>query len=100
MKDCLPDVVSIIDADYIFIGHEHKAFDLDIEGIKLVDIGSSGCVKNNITSYTIIELKNDIQIMRKIITYDKKKLVTALNKNDYPERDTLADKFFGTKINN
>ena len=100
MKDCLPDVIKKIGADFIFIGHEHSGFTMDFEGQKLVDIGTSGCVKRNITNYTIIELRNDIQVMKKVITYDKEKLEEALKKIDYPERNQLAKHFFGYEIEN
>ncbi len=98
LRDCLGDVVKKAGADYIFIGHEHNSFNLDVDGIKLVDIGTCGCVKHNITNYTIIDLKNDIEVMKKIIPYNKGKLEEALLEINYPERNQISEKFFGYKI--
>ncbi len=98
LKDCLGDVVKKIDADYIFVGHEHTGFDLEFDNKKLYGVGSSGCIKRNITSYTIIDIKAEITILRKVITYNKKKLEEALIKEDYPERNNLANRYFNIDL--
>ncbi len=98
LKDSLGEIVKKTGNDYIFIGHEHTGFEFEVDDIKLIDIGSSGCVKNNIIFYTIIEFKNDISVMKKVITYNKGKLEKALLKEDYPERLEIASKFFGINI--
>ncbi len=98
LKDCLGDVVKKSDADYIFVGHEHTGFDYEFGESKLFGIGSSGCVKRNITSYTIIEFKTEITVLRKVITYNRDKLIKAIEDNDYPGRNQIATRFFGIEI--
>ncbi len=98
LKDSLNDVIKRSDANYIFIGHEHNSFKVEVDEKKLIDIGSSGCVKNNITNYTIIELGSDIEVMKKVITYNRDKFIATLKEKDYPERKNLAKKFFGIEI--
>ncbi len=97
LKDCLGDVVKKTNADYIFVGHEHTGFDYDF-GSKLYGVGSSGCVKRNITSYTIIDFKTEITVLRKVITYNRDKLIKAIEEKDYPERNKIASKFFGIEL--
>ena len=98
LKDCLGDVVKKTNSDYIFVGHEHTGFEQDFDNTKLYGVGSSGCVKRNITSYTIIDIKTEVTVLRKVITYNKKKLEEALLREDYPERSNLASRYFGINL--
>ena len=98
LKDSLNDVIKRIGADYIFIGHEHNAFTIEVDDKKLIDVGSSGCVKGNITNYTIIELDNSVEILKKVITYEKEKFEEIIKEKDYPERKQIASKFFGIEL--
>ncbi len=85
-----------INTDYMFIGHEHKSFEIEIYNKKLVDIGSSGCRKNDETFYTIITIENDVvNIEKKYLIYDRDKFVSAIKNIEYPERKTISKIFFG-----
>ena len=98
LKDCLGDVVKKTNADYIFVGHEHTGFDYEFDNTKLYGVGSSGCIKNNIISYTIIDFKTEIIVLRKVITYDRNKLKLAFEDKDYPLRNEIASKFFNIQL--
>lgn len=82
-----------IDNTYIFVGHVHKKFK---KNGKLIGIGSSGCTKNNITSYYIIDTNNyTYEIIN--VKYDRKMLKQLLDKETYPDKDFIANVFFGIK---
>ena len=92
-------IFSKMDYNYVFIGHEHKSFSLEINGNKLIDIGSSGCVKNNITNYTILKVSEEsTSIEQKNIVYDRNQLIKQLNKEDYPDRNFISKIFFDLTI--
>ncbi len=86
------------ETDYLFVGHSHDPF--QINNSKLVTcIGSSGCRKNNSTFYTILEVdSNNVRITKKEINYDRKAFEKEIKNNDYPDRERVAEIFFGIKI--
>ena len=87
-----------IETDYMFIGHSHDPFQINNTSL-VTCIGSSGCRKNNITFYTIIEIdSNNVRITRKEVVFDRKTFEKEVNKTDYPDREKVADIFFGIKI--
>ena len=86
-----------VDSDYIFIGHEHKPFILEDKNM-LVDVGSSGCVKDDNTFYTIINIDNDIKIEKKFIKYDRNSFINCVRINDYPERKDISKHFFDIDV--
>ncbi len=86
------------ETDYMFIGHSHEPFQID--NSKLVTcLGSSGCRKNNTTFYTILEIdSNNVGIIKKEIPYDRKTFEKEIKNNDYPDRERVAEIFFGIKL--
>lgn len=92
------DVANAIETDYMFIGHCHDDFQIHSE--RLVTCGgSSGCTVDQSTFYLIVEIEGyNIKIIRKELNYDRKAFERDLLKKDYPERNTLAENFFGIKI--
>lgn len=84
--------------DYTFIGHEHTPFVINNQEKHLIDIGSSGCIYDNITKYTIIDISDEIKYITKNITYDRNKLVEQIKSNNYPDRNTIASIFFNINI--
>ncbi len=83
------------DVDYMFIGHSHDPFQLNI-GSVITCLGSSGCTKTDKTFYTIVEIdKKNIKMYRKELTYNRNKLIDAFKEKDYPLREKYADIFFG-----
>lgn len=87
-----------IENDYMFIGHSHSPFQINNTSL-LTCVGSSGCRKNNSTFYTILEVdSNDVRITKKEIVYDRKAFEKEIKNKDYPDRERVADIFFGIKI--
>ena len=89
-----------IDSNIIFIGHEHKAMKIiRNENKKLIDVGSSGCTKNEHTVYTILSLKdNKLKIRKVSLFYDREKFERLFQDANYPEKKTVGKIFFGIDI--
>ena len=81
--------------DYTIIGHEHKSFVYEKENKKVICLGSSGCVKSNLTKYTILDLTNDLKIINKELEFDRIKFEEIFNNINYPEKDFVGKVFFG-----
>ena len=76
------DKIKNLSYENIFIGHEHKPFEVKVNDRLFSCLGSSGCTKSNVTFYTIIELNDDTEtIRRKIITYDRKQFEKNFPRN-------------------
>lgn len=85
--------------DYLFIGHEHKSFQLDIDKKHLIDVGTSGCTKSDKTHYTVLELdEKGISITRRNLMYNRESFEARIDSMEYPERETVAFKFFGIEL--
>ena len=84
-------------AEYIFIGHQHRAFKKSIDNVNLIDVGSAGCRKDEITSYYILELKNDIKVEEKRINFNREELINTFEEINYPDKEFISEKFFGIK---
>lgn len=93
-ENMINGIVDKMNYDLIFIGHEHKEFNLDN---KLYDGGSSGCRKDNITRYTILDT-DSFEIYTKNIPFDRVKFEEALLRENYPDRDLIAKWFFGIEL--
>lgn len=79
---------------YSFIGHYHNAFELEYNDKFIVDVGSSGCVSDNTTTYVLID---NGTYQRKSITYDRESFIKELNSVDYPDKEFLQKTFFGVE---
>ena len=89
----------LLDATITFIGHEHQAFKVESYNKKVIDVGSSGCTKDDNTFYTLVSIKdNKITIDKVNIKYNRKKFEDSFNNTIYPDRDRTARRIFG--INN
>lgn len=86
-------------ADYTFIGHEHKPFSVNNGNQYIIDVGSSGCSKDNKTHYTILNIDDDVSTTKKELTYDRVRLVNDILSISYPDREFLAKIFFGVDVN-
>lgn len=86
------------ETDYMFVGHSHDAFQI-LNNELLTCVGSSGCRKNNMTFYTIIEINNGgVRITKKEIPYDRKAFEKEMKDSDYPNSEFLNSSFFGINI--
>lgn len=89
------DILKNLDSDYLFYGHDHESRTLKINDKYLIDVGSSGCVKDDYTFYTSIEFDKEIKIETKRVKFDRKKFVSKLNKMDSPMIDDIKRIHFG-----
>ncbi len=89
------EVVSSLDVDYVFYGHYHPGRYDEIMNKRLYCIGSSGCVHDNKTYYYVIDSKDDINIEKKEIRYDRNKFINRINNMNYPEIEKIKNSFFG-----
>ena len=86
------------ETDYLFIGHSHEAFQINNSNL-ITCVGSSGCGIDNTTFYTTLEISsNNVKITKKEIPFDRKAFEKEIKKNDYPDRERVAETFFGIKI--
>ena len=88
--------MELLDATITFIGHEHQAFKVESNNKKVIDIGSSGCTKDENTFCTLVSIKgNDITIDKVNIKYNRKEFEDSFNNTIYPDRDRTARRIFG-----
>lgn len=88
--------VKLLKADITFIGHEHKPFEINIENKKLIDVGSSGCTKDENTFYTILSIQNsNINIKKINLKYDRKQFEKDFSNKIYPNKKEIEKLFFG-----
>lgn len=99
-KDIAHQILDELDTDYIFIGHEHRPYEVEYNHKKLIDSGSSGCIYDDITHYTIIDINDEIKVTRHELKYNRDKLINIIKEgSDYPLKDYLSENFFGIKKN-
>ena len=84
--------------DYIFFGHEHKACEFEVDNKKIIDVGSSGCVKDNSTYYTMINIEDGLEIKKVELLFNRNEFENTLIKTRYPEREILSKIFFGVEM--
>ena len=95
-KNIVNDVIESLDEDYIFIGHEHRTFEINLENKQLTDIGSSGCTDDEDTFYTMVTIDEEsVKIEQINIKYDRQKFEEVFKESNYPEKDLIAGIFFG-----
>ena len=85
------------DSDYLFIGHEHRPFVATKDNKYIVDVGSSGCTKDDKTHYTIFDTKTN-SIQTKNTTYDRAQFEKDIMETDYPDKSFLTKIFFGIEV--
>ena len=90
-------IIKDLDYDYIFVGHEHRDFNINEGKVNLIDMGSSGCRHDNLTKYTILDISNNVNVDIKQIPFNREALLNDLNEYDYPFRSFLAKIFFGVE---
>ena len=85
-----------MDCDILFIGHEHRAFEVNKNNKKIYCVGSSGCVKDNKTFYTIIDInEEEITITKKYLEFDRDGLLNDIKSFKYPDQEFINKIFFG-----
>ena len=89
--------VDLQNADYTFIGHEHKPFVVSKNNKHIIDVGSSGCTKDNKTHYTIFDTATGFRTTKEIF-FDREKLLTDIIQTEYPDKKFLSKIFFGVEL--
>lgn len=89
------ELLNIVDADYTFYGHDHEPSYYVFNNKHLIDVGSSGCIKEDTTFYTIINIDEKIDVQVKKIKYDRDKFVSRLKESSYPLLEHYASGFYG-----
>ena len=92
--ESIKSIVNGLNYDLIFVGHEHKDF---VVNNKLYDVGSSGCRKDNMTRYTILDT-DTFNVETKIIEFDREKFIEEFMRNNYPDKRVVSRWFFGIKL--
>lgn len=93
-KDSMDNLFKEVDADVIFFGHEHNPSNL-IGKKHYINVGSSGCTKEDSTHCTIVEFKEqsyDIKVHE--MKYEKDNVFRELCKREVPEREFIWKIFF------
>lgn len=89
-------ILNLLDSDITLIGHKHKPFELNNNQKKLIDIGSSGCTKDDNTHYTILSIKDDELIIEQVnLKYNRKAFEDKFKNTIYPDKKTIGKIFFG-----
>lgn len=90
------DDIESLDADITFIGHEHKSFEININNKTIIDVGSSGCTKDENTFYTVISFEDKkIKIEKVNLKYDRKSFEDKFKNILYPDKEIISKIFFG-----
>lgn len=85
--------------DYLFIGHEHKAFEVYEDEKRIVCLGSSGCVKDDKTFYTVIDINDkNITIDKRYLTFNREELIEDIKSFKYPDAEMISKIFFGIDL--
>jgi predicted phosphodiesterase len=79
-----------------FFGHSHKEqFFKDNNGFIYVNLGSSGCTKDNITSYTVLDYDGEnYNIYKKKCIYDRETFNQKLKAINFPNKEYIIKTFF------
>ncbi|MCB2314121.1 metallophosphoesterase [Clostridium tagluense] len=93
-KETMNTLFKEVASDLIFFGHEHNASNI-IGEKHYINIGSSGCTKDDITHCTIVKFKDksyDIKVHS--MKYDKEDVLRELYKRQVPEKESISKYFF------
>ena len=87
------------DYDYIFFGHHHYGRYLNLDGKKLYNLDSSGCVSDEYTFYYIITVDNgNVKVRKRKLKYDREGFVKAMLESSTPNKKHLCEEFFGINM--
>ena len=88
--------------DVVFLGHYHQRKLIIYEsGKSFLCLGSSGCVKHDITHYTYFDVLDSLgeelhfDVQRVNVKFNRKKFEERFNNEDIPEKEKFANFYFG-----
>ena len=93
-KNELLRITSKLNYDYYFIGHNHINY--EYKDLKILDVGTSGCVYDNKTSYYIVNVQDEITYKKIIIEFDREKFNSSFK--DFINVFDIPYRFFGIKM--
>ena len=80
----------------MFIGHEHQPFEVHENNKHIICIGSSGCVKNSKSFYTVVDIDDEnIVVTKKEINFDRNGFINDMKSYQYSDRDFIAKVLLG-----
>ena len=95
----LLDIIDNLDSDITIVGHEHTRKIVEHNDKKIIVLGSSGCVTDDNTLYTIIsDDTGEITVEKIDIKYDREKFEEVFNESEDPEKELYNTMFFGVKL--
>ena len=99
-EDVLDKLFAPKDCDVVFFGHIHARKLYIRSGQKsYFNLGSSGCVKGNVTNYTIFDVgrlfDGNFNIYRVQVKFDRDKFEKKMQLANIPEKEFFGTKFFG-----
>ena len=98
-SDKLLDIIDNLDSDITIVGHEHTRKIVEHNDKKIIVLGSSGCVTDDNTLYTIIsDDTGEITVEKIDIKYDRDKFEKVFNESEDPEKELYNTMFFGVKL--
>ncbi|MBR3116253.1 MAG: metallophosphoesterase family protein [Bacilli bacterium] len=98
-SDKLYDVLDSLDDDIIVVGHEHERRIIKHNSKELIVVGSSGCLYDDNTFYTLLSDETGNIAVEKIdIKYDRDKFEEVFNDSNNPEKELYNKMFFGVKL--
>ena len=93
------DTLKDVDSDYTFFGHCHDTFEMNVKHRYYYCLGSSGCVKGNITFYTLLTIeKNMVLLEKRFLTFNRKKFERKFEKYESSNDPCCVDKFFNKEV--
>lgn len=90
----IDDLINLNEEEYVFYGHDHIPSRYKFNDKYFINVGSSGCVKDEVTFYTVIEIDENVNIYKKNVPFNRKKFESKLYKTDYPSVDFINKNYF------
>ena len=102
-EDLLDKLFEKNDFDVAFFGHLHeRKLYIRSKGKSYFCLDSSGFAKGNYTNYTYFDIgakeKNNFDIYRIDVKYDRQKFVKKIIERPIPEKERFAKQFFGIEF--
>ena len=98
-SDKLLDVIDNLDDDITIVGHEHTRRIIEHNDKKIIVVGSSGCVTDENTHYSLLsDETGEITVDKIDIEYDRDKFEEVFNESTDPEKELYNTMFFGVKL--
>ena len=85
------------DYDAVLYGHRHMERTDKYNNNTYYGLLSSGCTKDDITYYYIVDINDEINVEKVELKYDRDTFVNIFKNTNFPEKGHIGDFFFGIK---